>query len=333
MEWNQSAALSVAEDDMENFQGIMEDIDNIVTCDPQQVQELNGIISEAFPGMIDPGLADLISQIPCSDGSCGFGGGRKKAAGRKHSRKIQKGGSKTKYLAHLLAIGVILGGGYSGYIGWGVVEATLVAKGILPKLCHGITQWGLNLLFAQKGQYCSDIAQRYSMLSKAVAAMLAAGGGLILVGNNVYSMIQSQIEAALDKILVKSIQTAGTTKDKMMSIWNWLVAPPATDKTANEAAAIVNTLEIAVATGGSGATLPLEAGQRVGAALGQTAPINFVDPALAAPMQGHWATAFAALNQGGGRRHKRKRKSKKRKSKKHKSAKRKSYRRRRRSRR
>jgi hypothetical protein len=166
-------------------------------------------------------LDKIISGIPgapsCPGGTCG--GGRRK----KRRIKVQKGGDKVDYLAHLLTLGIIFGGGFVAYTGWGMTEGMLVAKGILPKLCKGMTQWGLNLLWAQKGQYCSDIAKRYSLLSKAVAALFVAGGGFTLLGTNSYNAVFTRVKAILVMIGNAAARGGGGVKTGANYLWDWIL--------------------------------------------------------------------------------------------------------------
>jgi len=262
-------------------------------------------------------IYDMISQLEspengCDFGNCIAGGGKLKA-----KKRIQKGGGRAvDYLAHLLTIGLLLGSGYGAYTGWGFVEGVLVAKGILPKLCQGAGTWAVNLLFANKGNYCSDIAKRYALLSKAVATAFVAAGGFVALGTNAYSQVNGKVK----EILAAIGRGVGIAGMKGMTLWNWVLGVGRKENP-SEAAKIDITLQ-------QEATKAEPDGEEKAAQQQAQVQLNMNE-------------LFDVLNTGHGygggrRRHKRKskkRKSKKRKSKKRKAAKRKASRRRRRSRR
>jgi len=250
-----------------------------------------------------------ISQLESPENGCDFGNC---IAGGSRRSQVQKGGGRAAdYLAHLLTIGLLLGSGYGAYTGWGFVEGVLVAKGILPKLCQGAGTWAMNLVFANKGNYCSDIAKRYALLSKAVAAGFVAAGGFVALGTSAYSQVNNKVK----EILAAIGRGVGIAGMKGMSLWNWVLGVGRKDNPSE-----VAKIDAAVSEEATKAEASVEekaAQQVVQADLNMTELIDALNT-------GH--------GYGGGRR-RRKRKSKKRKSKKRKATKRKASRRRRRSRR
>merc|ERR1711968_12755 len=85
-------------------------------------------------------------------------------------RRRMKGGGPNRAMAKILAAGVAATALTGSYLAWPMLEAVLVAKGVIPALCTSTFSklWGLGASYLG-GQGCQSADARYNLLVQAIS--------------------------------------------------------------------------------------------------------------------------------------------------------------------